>query len=361
MKNLPVLFLLVLLTACAPAVTEPPAPTETPVPTNTPAPTATIIPSPTPTATPVAIDGVADVDGVRYVFDDEEQEWMALPSLDAEHASMMVNADGAVVALDENGTALYELVLATGEWVKMEKVYTSCADPELIEQKVFAEFELATGYTPTEALQYLRDNKIFRPSYSYDPNNGTVTDDMMVLGSQFVSLEHLDGSDRGDGVVCVYGVYDEVNIARDGDSVKTEDVVALVVGFQYGGQYYPLANVYNDVDSGVGPTHFSVNTVREMQSWVDKYMRPGSLSQNNVHTFSGLKSVGDVEAEAMTFYPESMRVFVGLMDETYFERLSESGSPSVFSAWRVIRPDVGDHGLLARDLSLVWRGLPVRE
>jgi hypothetical protein len=52
MKTLSILFLFVLLAACAPAVTEaPPLSTETLVLTNTPDPTATVIPSPTPTPT----------------------------------------------------------------------------------------------------------------------------------------------------------------------------------------------------------------------------------------------------------------------------------------------------------------------
>jgi|GEM_PF-5311250 len=50
MKNLPVLFLLFLLTACQPAP-ESPAPSATPIPIGTPIPTATAIPSPTPTPT----------------------------------------------------------------------------------------------------------------------------------------------------------------------------------------------------------------------------------------------------------------------------------------------------------------------
>jgi hypothetical protein len=52
MRIFPVLFLFVLLAACAPAATEAPLPTETPAPTNTPIPTATVIPSPTPTESP---------------------------------------------------------------------------------------------------------------------------------------------------------------------------------------------------------------------------------------------------------------------------------------------------------------------
>jgi|GEM_PF-6068903 len=121
MKTLPVLFLLVLLTACAPAVTEPPAPTETPVPSNTPAPTATIIPSPTPTATPVAIDGVADVNSVRYIFDDKEQKWVALPALPEGAGELMVRVDenGVVVAVNEKGKVAYEYVFSIREWEKM--------------------------------------------------------------------------------------------------------------------------------------------------------------------------------------------------------------------------------------------------
>jgi hypothetical protein len=54
MQNLPVLFLLVLLASCSPAVTEVPGPTDAPITTNTPAPTATapLPPSPTPTESP---------------------------------------------------------------------------------------------------------------------------------------------------------------------------------------------------------------------------------------------------------------------------------------------------------------------
>ncbi len=52
MKTLPILFLLVLLTACVPAVTESPGPTDTPAPPNTPVPTGTLPPSPTPTESP---------------------------------------------------------------------------------------------------------------------------------------------------------------------------------------------------------------------------------------------------------------------------------------------------------------------
>lgn len=54
MKNLPILFLLFLLAACVPAVTESPVTIDMPAPTNTPVPTATATmpPSPTPTESP---------------------------------------------------------------------------------------------------------------------------------------------------------------------------------------------------------------------------------------------------------------------------------------------------------------------
>jgi hypothetical protein len=52
MKILPILFLLVLLAACAPTMTEVLGPTDTPAPPKTPAPTATLPPSPTPTESP---------------------------------------------------------------------------------------------------------------------------------------------------------------------------------------------------------------------------------------------------------------------------------------------------------------------
>jgi hypothetical protein len=51
MKIFPVLFLLVLLAACAPAITEVPGPTDAPIASNTPAPTATATLPPSPTST----------------------------------------------------------------------------------------------------------------------------------------------------------------------------------------------------------------------------------------------------------------------------------------------------------------------
>jgi hypothetical protein len=121
MKIFPVLFMFFLLAACAPAATEAQVPTETPAPTNTPVPTATVIPSPTPTATPVAIDGVADVDGVRYVFDDKKQEWVALTELPADSGDLAVRVDdkGNVVAVDAKGKVAYEYVFSSREWEKV--------------------------------------------------------------------------------------------------------------------------------------------------------------------------------------------------------------------------------------------------
>jgi hypothetical protein len=80
MKTLPILFLLILLVACAPAVTESPVPTKTHVPTNThvstATATATLPPSPTPTESPeeVAARLAQDVLDGLVTFDELNAE-----------------------------------------------------------------------------------------------------------------------------------------------------------------------------------------------------------------------------------------------------------------------------------------------
>jgi hypothetical protein len=89
MKIFPVLFLFILLAACAPAITEVPGPTDAPIATNTPVPTATLPPSPTPTESPeeAAARLAQDVlDGnISALSGLEEQQRMAVIELLAEH------------------------------------------------------------------------------------------------------------------------------------------------------------------------------------------------------------------------------------------------------------------------------------
>ena len=143
MKRIFFIFLALALSACAPAAT--PA-------VNTPIPTNTSIPTLAPTATPVAVDGVADVDGLYYVFDEKTQSWEALPNLEAEHQRVILKEDGSIVALDEKDVEIF--VLTDGEWVKTEKVYTSCVDPEL-QKEVDAEFLEITGISVAELVKRL--------------------------------------------------------------------------------------------------------------------------------------------------------------------------------------------------------------
>jgi hypothetical protein len=105
-----------LLSACAPSVI-PPTATLTPFPTATP----TLIPTLTPTATPIAVDGVAEVDGLLYVFDEQTQNWVALPPLPEGMTLAKVGKDGSVGAYDSEGMLTY--VLNGTEWEKAKPRY----------------------------------------------------------------------------------------------------------------------------------------------------------------------------------------------------------------------------------------------
>jgi hypothetical protein len=117
MKKTLLFALILILAACtstsqvtppSPALGEGSGVRETPPPTDTPA----------PTPTPIAVDGVATIDGIRYIFDETAQEWQALPDVPAEVARVMVTEDGRIVALDEKNAEKYSLDMATREWVE---------------------------------------------------------------------------------------------------------------------------------------------------------------------------------------------------------------------------------------------------
>lgn len=111
MKTIYLLLVIVTLSACtSPQVTV----TSEVTVTSTPPPTET----PMPTATPVAVDGVADVDGTLYIFDEKMQAWVALPALEEPYAKVVVDENNEIVALGTDGAEMYTLDMGTGNWLE---------------------------------------------------------------------------------------------------------------------------------------------------------------------------------------------------------------------------------------------------
>lgn len=120
MKKTLLLILALILTACvsSPEGSSAPQATVTPkaTPTSTPPPTET--PLPTLTPTPVAVDGIAEnAEGDKLAF--LNGEWRMLPELDADYASMRVDENGAVVAVDADGEVAFEYDVAAQNWVEV--------------------------------------------------------------------------------------------------------------------------------------------------------------------------------------------------------------------------------------------------
>jgi hypothetical protein len=97
-KTLPLIALVLILTACLSPSGGQPAPqvtvTSTPPPTDTPAPTMT--------PTPVAVDGIAEnAEGNKLAY--LNGEWTMLPALEGEYAKLLQQPGGKLVAVDADG------------------------------------------------------------------------------------------------------------------------------------------------------------------------------------------------------------------------------------------------------------------
>jgi hypothetical protein len=155
MKNLPVLFLFVLLAACAPAITEVPGPTDAPIATNTPAPTATatLAPSPTPTESPeeAAARLAQDVlnGNITNLADLDEQQRSAVVEILAEHIPELA----AMVIHDQNIYA----ELTAGWDIEMRKALAI----EIAEQ-INANKEISYKHTALHNIQMAFDENTGR-------------------------------------------------------------------------------------------------------------------------------------------------------------------------------------------------------
>ncbi|MBI5353245.1 MAG: hypothetical protein HZB50_11450 [Chloroflexi bacterium] len=257
-----------------------------------------------------------------------------------------VEGEYQISGKDANGSFIIDGT-DSGEWTKVEKKYTSCADTELIKNEVFVNFEKQTGYTPKEALDYFIANGKFDQGISYGKETSIYMNDMMSLGTAFVSMEQVSGSIPGDGILCGYGLWDS---AMADNLALPEDVAPIVLAFVYKGAYYQLAPMVDGEDFP-GGTHFTVDNMAKMQSWAGTHFQLGSDVHVDLLTFAGMKSVQDVTNDIQHIYRDNLYLFMSLFGGDYFERMSSLEIPSS-SVGRALRPDLGDPGLVARFLKV---------
>lgn len=340
----PLIVIVLLLVSCTPQVTVTSAPTECCEKV-----TVTSTPPPTLTSTPIAVNGIAeDAEGNKLAYLDGE--WVVLPAFDDAQSDeidrVVVLNQGKenqrIVALGADDAELYELSAKGDEWIKLEKVYESCADLELIEQVVYPQFTEATGYTPEEALQYYLENKVFSQGVGFEKESGLYRDDMLYLGSAIVSLEHLPGAQSGDRVLCAYGLFDDFSgEAAAGYDKATPFSVAAV----YKGKFMPLVMIGDGQISS-----YSQNSMNALEDFMAINMPIGARVHVEIQTLSGIKDLTQLDPDTQINYRDNWHRFLDLLDNGYFERMSSIPELSRKKMLSTLDPALRDPGLLARGL-----------
>ncbi|WKZ38364.1 MAG: hypothetical protein QY332_10525 [Anaerolineales bacterium] len=171
-----------------------------------------------PTSTPMATATAVPIS----TFAPTLEPWMV--SLPEDVVSVQVEGD-MIFGLDDQGKQIMRFNEVSGEWDLVEKVYTSCLNPEL-QAEVDDDFEDLTKVTVGEAFAKFENRPGFTPTVSFRSETGLFRSYMMYVGVETLSVAHLTGNEA-DFAVCGFFV----------QSAYPDTRVPIVLGLQYNGNY----------------------------------------------------------------------------------------------------------------------------
>lgn len=340
-------ILALILAACvsssegssAPQVTVAPEATST----STPPPTET--PLPTLTPTPVAVNGIAEnAEGDKLAF--LNGEWRMLPELDADYASMRVDVNGSVVAVDADGEVAFEYDMVAQNWAEVEKSYPSCAMPELIAEQD-AGFTERTGIDLDNLGANSQGGK-FQQALSDTAYVGfrqeqgvrdVVDFSMIKTGVDLVSVGDVTGGII-DRLLCVYGR----------NAVIPNETLVYVAG------WVDTSGNFVNLSFGADATNLNspVGITSDKQLDFFRNLPDGAMLTISVHTFAGIGSIDEVNSVSPPPSPnqERVREFLRAMNGGMIGKFSAVSNISEY--WALQNPSEGDVGLLpAGDWKLV--------
>jgi len=211
-----------------------------------------------------------------------------------------------------------------------ETIYTSCADPALLD-KVSSDFQEKTGLSVKEALTYLSENGKIKPGVDTTDTPSLFHYEAMYLGYQTISLAHLPDAQKGDQMIC--------NFVTLPDQV---DILPLMIGYVYQGVYYRLAG---PIDATEEDRDIFLDTpetqINDVATWLDQHMPSGSHFELLIETFYGLKGVEDIG------FTENISLLLNLLDNGYLERMIAVNSTSPHEIKEALNPNTGDLGMMA--------------
>lgn len=302
---LPLLSVSLILAACAPA----PQVTVTPEATITSTPPPTETPLPTLTPTPVAVDGIAkDAEGNQLAY--LNGEWTTLPPLGGEHAKLLQQPDGKVVAVDAEGEVVFEYDMAAHKWVEVEKEYNSCVDPELIAQQD-ADFMERTGIDLNVDMSSVDgDAKKFLEYINSLSGVGFVSAGKGMVNFEYVKTGYAEVMVNEGGVgkvMCVFG--------RNG--VMKGETFSVVVGWEdASGKYHPLTFLRDSVtgqDLTIPWPKRGFTDIRgDDQLDAIRSMPDGAVLKQTIHTFDGVAGVDGISTD-LTWTDENVKEVKNLL------------------------------------------------
>lgn len=218
---------------------------------------------------------------------------------------------------------------------EMEKVYTSCVDPEL-QQNI-----LQTAIEELGDLgEYIGSlsNQIFEKQDLYVPKHTLKYSDMIFVGSSKISPANLHGFNKDDRAYCVYFSDDD-----------TSQLVPIVIAFTINDNFHRTTIVGNPIDET--QKVFNFYSEKELDDWLrgaDGGLAIGDVFRVDIQTFRGVSSIDDISKMELfdLSRPEDVKIFLQMIGaDDYIKRIGGPEGSIVDMAKRLSK-DKGDVGLI---------------
>ncbi|MBV6451129.1 MAG: hypothetical protein MHPDNHAH_01858 [Anaerolineales bacterium] len=296
---------------------------------------------------PYAQHGVIQAkDGSFWMYDSDSKSMVAMNVPEEWDVVTLSSSDDEKLQVELADGSKHWFDTDKGEWVAVEKIYTSGADDEL-QARVIAQAEETLGMSIQEKFAELRASGQELTSASNE-ETGMYRSWQMYLGHQTLSMTDVAGAYPSDRILIVF---------THEESVKGV-AYPYIAGYEYQGKFYQTSVVADfDAKPGTDARINMVDSFDELTKFWDEFGTVGDMFLVNMQTFAQNpdltdeewhENIGSNKSSSLGWATDAILKLIGLMDNDFMARMNDNNTAQ--ESERLLDESLGDKGLFARSM-----------